>query len=171
MVGISLLTLVPGVVGGQETYVRELTRALARVGKLDYRVFVPSIARDAADGLPSREATSYRASRTMPGRLAAMSLAAVYPRPVLRELELNSLEALHFPLTVMLPRVKKPPAVTSMHDVQHLLFPRFFSRAELAYRAVVYRWTARLSRLVIAGTEHAKETLVERLGVDPERVQ
>ena len=33
MVGISLLTLVPGVVGGSETYARELVRALARVGE------------------------------------------------------------------------------------------------------------------------------------------
>ena len=33
MVGISLLTLVPGVVGGSETYARELVRALARIGE------------------------------------------------------------------------------------------------------------------------------------------
>jgi len=30
MVGLSLLTLVPGIVGGSETYVRELTLALRR---------------------------------------------------------------------------------------------------------------------------------------------
>jgi hypothetical protein len=32
MVGISLLTLVPGELGGSETYVRELLRGLGRVG-------------------------------------------------------------------------------------------------------------------------------------------
>ena len=47
VIGISLLTLVPGVVGGSETYARELCRGLARVGELDYRVFVPTIAEDA----------------------------------------------------------------------------------------------------------------------------
>src|SRR6478609_5264304 len=46
-VGIGLLTLVPGRVGGSETYARELTRALARVGELEYRVFLPAIAADA----------------------------------------------------------------------------------------------------------------------------
>ena len=107
----------------------------------------------------------------MSGRMAAMTLAAAFPRPVLRELELSSLDAVHFPLTVMLPRVRRPPAVTSMHDVQHFYFPRFFSRAELAYRAIVYRWTARLSRRLITGTGHAKATLVERLGVEPDRVR
>ena len=48
MIGISLLTLVPGISGGSETYARELCRALARVGELRYRVFLPDIAPDAA---------------------------------------------------------------------------------------------------------------------------
>ena len=33
MIGISLLTLVPGQLGGSETYVRELLRGLGRVGE------------------------------------------------------------------------------------------------------------------------------------------
>ena len=41
---MSLLTLVPGLVGGSETYARELCRTLARVGELEYAVFVPGIA-------------------------------------------------------------------------------------------------------------------------------
>jgi hypothetical protein len=52
-VGISLLTLVPGISGGSETYARELCRALARVGSLEYRTIVPTIAPDAGDGLPT----------------------------------------------------------------------------------------------------------------------
>ena len=46
MVGISLLTLVPQLSGGSETYARELVCALARVGRLDYHVFAPPIAPD-----------------------------------------------------------------------------------------------------------------------------
>ena len=84
MIGISLLTLVPGLSGGSETYVRELCRTLAGVGELRYRVFVPEIAPDASDGLPSSVVARYRASRTMPGRIAAMSLAALHPGPIRR---------------------------------------------------------------------------------------
>ena len=73
VVGISLLTLVPGVVGGSETYARELCRGLARVGELDYRVFVPTIAEDAADGLESQVVRGYPASSSMPGRIRAMA--------------------------------------------------------------------------------------------------
>jgi glycosyltransferase involved in cell wall biosynthesis len=171
VVGISLLTLVPGVVGGSETYARELVRALARVGELDYRVFVPTIAEDAADGLPSRTVRAYRAGRSMPARVAAMSLAAAAPGRVRRQLELGSLDAIHFPLSVMLPPVSRPPAVTTVLDVQHELYPRFFSRAELAYRRVVYGSTVRRSRIVVTISEHAARGLVERLGLEPSRVR
>ena len=171
MVGISLLTLVPGVVGGSETYARELVRALARVGELDYRVFVPRIAADAADGLPSRVVTSYPAGHSSPRRAAAMAFAAAAPWPVRRQLSLGELDAIHFPLSVMLPPVSRPPAVTTVLDVQHELYPRFFSRAELAYRRVVYGWTVRRSRIVITISEHARQGLIERLGLDPARVR
>ena len=171
MVGISLLTLVPGVVGGSETYARELVRALARVGELDYRVFVPAIAEDAADGLPSRTVRSYRAGRSMPRRVVAISLAAAAGGRVRRELELGSLDAIHFPLSVMLPPVSRPPAATTVLDVQHELYPQFFSRAELAYRRAVYGWTVRRSRIVITISEHARRGLIDRLSLDPARVR
>ena len=44
MVGISLLTLVPGELGGSETYARELLGALGRSGELEYRVLLPPVA-------------------------------------------------------------------------------------------------------------------------------
>src|SRR3954470_5359361 len=163
-VGISLLTLVPGISGGSETYARSLTRTLAEEGTLDYRVFLPTIAPDAADGLDAEVVTRYRASRGMPGRIAAMASAALRPGPLRRALDLDGLDAVHFPLSVMLPPVGDPgpPAVTTVLDVQHEAFPEFFSRAELAYRRRVYGWTVRRSRLVVTISEHAKEALVER---------
>jgi len=171
VVGISLLTLVPGISGGSETYARELCRALARVGTLEYRVFVPSIAPDASDGLPSSVAGGYRASRTMPGRIAAMSHAALRPGPLRRELELDGLDAIHFPLSVMLPPVAEPPAATTVLDLQHEEHPEFFGRAELAYRKLVYGRTIRRSRIVITISEHARHTLLERHGLEPDRVR
>lgn len=166
-----MLTLVPGLVGGSETYARELARALARVGELEYRAFVPSIAPDAGDGLPTTVVEEYRASRTMPGRIAAMAGAALAPGRLRRALGLDELDAIHFPLSVMLPPVDSPPAATTVLDIQHEVFPEFFSRAELAYRRRVYGWTVRRSRIVITISEHAREALIERLGLAPERVR
>src|SRR5437588_690685 len=60
MIGIPLLTLVPGELGGSETYVRELLRGLGRVGEHEYEVLLPPAAPTAAEGLPSEIATEYR---------------------------------------------------------------------------------------------------------------
>src|SRR5205085_8953328 len=54
---------------------------------------------------------------------------------------------------------------------QHELFPRCATRAELADRRVVYGWTVRRSRIVITISEHARQGLIERLGLDPARVR
>ena len=171
MIGISLLTLVPGVVGGSETYARELCRALARVGELDYRVFVPRIAADAGDGLPAEIVGSYAASRSMPGRMRAMAAAALRGGRLRRDLRLDRLDAIHFPLSVMLPSIERPAAATTILDLQHEFLPDNFGRAELAYRRLAYRAAARRSRIVIAISAHARETLIERMDLDPERVR
>jgi glycosyltransferase involved in cell wall biosynthesis len=170
-VGIGLLTLVPGIVGGSETYARNLVRALASVGELEYRVFVPTIATDAADGLPARTITRYPASRSTVGRMAAMSYAMTVPGRIRGQMDLADLDAIHFPLTVTVPDVRRPPSALTMLDVQHEFYPGFFPRWELAYRRVVYPRCARRARLIVAISGHVKETLVDRLALDPERIR
>ncbi|MFL5971405.1 MAG: glycosyltransferase family 4 protein [Gaiellaceae bacterium] len=162
-----MLTLVPGVVGGSETYARELVRALERVGEHEYRVFVPSI----VDDLDGERVRSYRAARSMPGRIRAMAEAAVRPGHIRSELRLDELDAVHFPLTVMLPRFDEPPAAVSLLDIQHLFYPEFFSRAERLYRRFAYGRSLREARTVIAISRHVKESLVERMGLEPDRVE
>jgi glycosyltransferase involved in cell wall biosynthesis len=171
MIGISLLTLVPRISGGSETYTRELVRALARVGRLEYHVFAPTLAPDAIDGLPGTIVSTYAASRSMPGRVAAMAAATAFPARIRRDFAPELLQALHFPLTIAIPRGMEIPTATSVLDLQHEFFPRFFSRAELAYRRVAYRAAVQGSKVVIAISEHVKETIVERLRVKPDRVR
>jgi glycosyltransferase involved in cell wall biosynthesis len=171
MIGLSLLTLNPDAAGGTLTYVRELARALARVGELEYRVYVPSIAADAGDSLPTTVVRAYHASRSPAGRFAGLAAAALSPRRLRRALRAAELDAIHFPIGVMLPRLDSPPAAATIHDLQHEVFPEFFSRGQRAYRRRVYGWTVRKSRLVIADSEHGRETLIERLGLDPARVR
>jgi glycosyltransferase involved in cell wall biosynthesis len=167
-VGLSLLTLVPRISGGSETYARELVRALGRVGEHSYCVLLPTIASD-VDGLPSEIVAEYRASSSMPGRIAAMAEGVVRGRRLRRRLV--GLDVVHFPLTVMIPRVTKPPAVTTVLDLQHEFLPEFFSRPELAYRRAVYGWSIRKSRIVVTISEHAARAVIERYGIPAERVR
>jgi glycosyltransferase involved in cell wall biosynthesis len=72
---------------------------------------------------------------------------------------------------VMIPRVTTPPAVTTVLDLQHEFLPRFFSRAERAYRRAVYGWSIRKSRLVVTISEHAARAVIERYGLPEDRVR
>src|SRR5215213_175679 len=145
MVGISLLTLVQGELGGTETYARELMRALAERGELEYRVFVPPAADDAG-GLPIERVPEYRRARTIPQRLLAMGLAAARPGPIRHRLEAAA--ALHYPLTIALPEGRRPFAVT-LHDVLHHDRPELFPRLEGLFRRFAYDRSARRAALVI----------------------
>ena len=91
-----MLTLVPGVVGGSETYARELCKALARVGGSST---APSCRRSRATragGLATTVVPEYRASRSTAGRIAAMAHAA--PGRAASAGASTGLDAIHFPL-------------------------------------------------------------------------
>jgi glycosyltransferase involved in cell wall biosynthesis len=166
-----MLTLVPGVMGGSETYARALTEALARVGELEYRVFVPPGADDAGGGLPTTAVAEYGTARSAPGRLAAMARAALAPGRLREAMRLSELDAIHFPFTVMLPAPGRAPAATTILDLQHEEHPEFFSRSQLLYRRRFYRRPIEQSWIVITISEHARRTILEHHDLEPERVR
>jgi glycosyltransferase involved in cell wall biosynthesis len=171
VIGISLLTLNTTTAGGTLTYARALVRALAGVGELEYRVFAPPSAPDAGGGLATTVVHEFPSGRTRAGRVAGLAFAAAAPGRIRRGLRRHPVAAFHFPLGVMLPRIQSPPAATTVHDLQHEAYPQFFSRSQLAYRRSVYGWTVRGSRLLIADSEHARATLIDRYDLDPDRVR
>jgi glycosyltransferase involved in cell wall biosynthesis len=166
-VGLSLLTLVPGISGGSETYARELARALARIGTHEYLALVPPLAPDAGDGLPTVVANQYPSSTTTVGRLRAMGSATARPGR-LRAL-LDSADVVHYPLTVPVPRPDKPHLITLL-DVQHLDLPELFSRSERLFRKLAYDRASRQATEVIVISEFVRERVVERLDLDADHV-
>ncbi|MCP9486982.1 MAG: glycosyltransferase family 4 protein [Gaiellaceae bacterium MAG52_C11] len=166
-VGISLLTLVPGEVGGAETAARGLTSGLADVGSLDYQAFVAAVARGAGEGLPETVVADYGDARTVPQRAFAMGLGALRQGRLRRAYA--GLDAVHYPLTIALPSLEIPTVVT-VHDLQHLDLPHLFSRAERLFRRRLYEGSARRADAVIVPSQFVRRRVVEHLGLPPERV-
>ena len=166
-VSLSLLTVVPGVSGGSETYARQLCQALARVGAHDYETLVSTLAANAGGGLPSVVASGYRASTTTPGRLRAMTAAWLRPGDLRGQLE--HADVVHYPLTVPVPPVERPTVLTLL-DVQHLDLPDLFPRGERLFRRLAYDRAARRADRVVVISEWVKRRVTERLGLDPDRV-
>ena len=168
MIGIALLTLVPGELGGSETATRGLLRGLADVGTLEYRAYVPPVAPDAGEGLPTEVVPEYRRAHSIPERLLAMTLAAAHPGPLRRHLE--PADVVHYPLTIALPSARVPTVVT-LYDVQHLDLPEMFPRAERAFRTLAYDRSARSAARVVVSSEFVRDRAVERLRLDGERIR
>jgi len=167
-VALPLLTLVPGISGGSETYARELCRALARVGAHDYEALVPTLAPEAAGGLPAVVAACYPASTTTPGRLLAMGATTLRPGALRRHLE--RADVVHYPLTVPVPPAGRPTVLT-LHDVQHLDLPELFPRGERLFRRLAYDRAARCADHVVVISEWVRVRVVERLELTPDRVR
>lgn len=166
-VALSMLTLVPGAMGGSETYARSLCRALAARPGLDAIAFVPAIAPGAGEDLRSEVVDEYRTSARAPGRALAMARGSLPAAPLRRRF--RGVDVVHYPFTVPVPTLPVPTVVT-LHDVQHLDLPRMFSRAERAFRKLAYDRAARRADAVVVPSAFVRDRAVERLGLDPQRV-
>ncbi len=168
-VALSMLTLVPGGMGGSETYARELARQLVESPRVEVTSFLPRVAAGFTAGGTEQVIEHLRSGSSQADRLrVAASLARRTPE--LRR-AMSGVQIVHYPFTVPLPYPSpKQVAVQSLLDVQHLELPDMFSRAELAYRRVFYEGFAKRADAVITISNFAKQRMVELLGIEEERI-
>lgn len=173
-VGFSLRTLTSDAPTGTSTYVHGLLGEFARgngperttllLGSRtaeEFRCFCGEAVQLRVLGGPSR-------GDPLVARLSAL--------PALRSARgrqggaLTELDVLHYPLTIPAPAARLARVVT-LHDVQHHDMPELFSRSQRLWRRFAFDRTARQAHVVITDSEHAKARIVERLGIDPERIE
>ncbi|MDE3165725.1 MAG: glycosyltransferase family 4 protein, partial [Acidobacteriota bacterium] len=145
-IGVNALYLIPGGVGGTETYLRALLPALADLGG-GHEYFVFTNRETGADLVPARpnfhhQPQSVRAANR-PARLlweqTRLPLAARRQR----------LDVLFNPGFTS-PLAGAPPQVTVFHDLQHKRHPEYFRWYDLpAWNFFLY-WSARVARILVA---------------------
>jgi len=165
-IGLNLLYLIPGVVGGTETYAISLLRAIARVdSKNEYLAFVP---REAAKlDLPTvpnftRVVCNLRASRR-PARYAWEQ--AVLPL----QLRSRRVDLLHS-LAYVGPLIAGCPHVVTIHDVNFAALRDSMPASRRRWLRLVVGGVARTARHVIAVSEFSRSEILRHLGAAPERV-
>ncbi|NMR20881.1 glycosyltransferase family 1 protein [Cellulomonas fimi] len=165
-VAVSMLTLVPGGMGGSETYARELTRELARVPSIDARAYVGRVAAGFSAGIPEVVVPEVDGGPSTRERVQTLLGAARHRHAILGRM--GGADVMHVPFTAPVPW---PPAglplVQSLLDVQHLDLPQLFGRAERLYRRRYYDHAARRAQAVVTISEFAKERIVAQLQLDP----
>jgi glycosyltransferase involved in cell wall biosynthesis len=148
-IGVNALYLIPGGVGGTETYLRALLAALADIDSTN-QYFVFTNRETGADLVPKQGNFVL-----VPQSVHAKSR----PIRMLWEQTLLPLAAVRLRLDVMFnPGFTAPifcpcPQVTVFHDLQHKRHPEHFRWFDLpAWNFFLY-WSARLSRLVLADSD------------------
>jgi len=69
-----------------------------------------------------------------------------------------------------IPKTKKAKLITTMHDVQELHFPEFFSEEEKRNRAVNYPDYMKRADAIVVSYNHIKEDLIEFFKINPLKI-
>lgn len=168
-VAVAMLSLVPGGMGGSETYARELVRELAARDDVAPRTWLAQVAEGFAPQAPAHVVAGVRGGPGTVERVRTLAEAWWHRREV--RAAFTAADVMHFPFTAPVPWPPRGARVAvSLLDVQHLDLPHLFSRAERAYRRRYYDAAARRADVVITISAFAKQGIVDHLGVDPARV-
>jgi alpha-1,3-rhamnosyl/mannosyltransferase len=167
VVGVNLLWLVPGVVGGSEEYTVRCLAGLAE--RMSPDIEVRLFALEAFAQVHREVAESFETVLlSLDGKRKSVRVAAESSW-LARQARRHRLDLLHHAGGVV-PLVHNVPAVLTIHDLQPLVMPENFSRVKLAYLRLMLPRSARAVRVVVTPSEHAGRSVVDTLGVAPERV-
>jgi len=166
-IGINALYLIPGGVGGTETYLRSLLNALGQIdSRNEYLVFTNQETSDTI--IP--DAPNFKIVR-QPVR------AVVRPTRILWEQCVLPISAANLHLDVLLnpgftAALAAPcPQVTVFHDLQHKRHPEFFRWFDLPFWRFLLFWSARISRLLLAISEVTARDLQHFYGIPDSKIR
>jgi glycosyltransferase involved in cell wall biosynthesis len=165
---VSMLTLVPGGMGGSETYARELVAELG-LRDLDVATLVSITGAGFSHGPPEQVAPEFPTGSSASARARALLVGALRRRRLAARL--GDADVVHYPFTVPVPAAGRGRRqVVTLLDVQHRDLPQLFSRVERAYRGVAYDRAARRADAVVTISEFCRDRIVATLDIDPGRV-
>lgn len=166
-IGLNIMWLVPGVVGGSEEYTTGLLSALAESAPPDLH-FTLFVNRLFAHTYPEVVA-SYA---TVVGPVSGENKA----RRVFAETTWLGWESRRLGIEVMhhmggiLPMWRPTPTVLTIHDLQPLAMPGHFTGPKRLFSAFTIPRSVRAARHIVTLTEFTRRDMVERLGVDDDRI-
>lgn len=168
-VGVSMLTLVPGGMGGSETYARELTRQLAASNTVTATCYVNDGARGFSEGADEIVVPGLTGGSSTIQRLITLAKGMIRRKSILGLM--RPMDVFHVPFTVPLPKpAKETPFVQTLLDVQHLDLPELFGSADKFYRKIFYEKAARDADAIVTISDFAKASIVNHLGIDPAKI-
>jgi alpha-1,3-rhamnosyl/mannosyltransferase len=162
-VAVNLLWLAPGRVGGSEQYLTRQLAGLPLDAGLSLELMVQREFRQAYPGLCERFEL---APMPFPCDWRGARLLAEHTWLVGRT---RSADLVHHGGGTV-PFVGRRPIVLTIHDLQYLQFPQYFSHGRRSYLRLMMSRSASRATVIATPTEFVRATVVEAFGVDAGRV-
>lgn len=166
-VGINLMWMVPGTVGGSESYLTRLLRGLAeRSSGLDLTVFaLPAF----ADAHPELSRTLRVVCAPISGNRKSLRVLAENSWLAF-ECRRRRLGAVHHGGGI-LPLARWGSTLLTIHDLQYLDYPGYFSPMKRAYLRKMVPRSIRAAGMVLTPSEFTRSTVIRHMRVDPGTVR
>jgi glycosyltransferase involved in cell wall biosynthesis len=167
-IGINLLWLLPDAAGGAEEYAIRLLRALDEVAADG-----PDITLLCNRRFPAAHPELARRSRIAVAPVDGGSRAARIVAEstwLLREAAKARLHLVHH-LNNVVPWLRNRPSVLTIHDLRPLVLPGTLGRAHGAYLRARLGPSVRRASVITTPSVFVRETVIDLLGADPERVR
>lgn len=161
--------------GGAGFYAATLIDGLSRRPELEATALVsPTVATELTELAP--EARVLAATPRPRGRASkALNYLAAGRRPWTLDLgfeaRFGEADIVHWPISFMnAPEPAGARRVVTVHDLQHEVFPQFFSRRDLLLRRLRWRPSAVAADRVVTISCFSRDSLCERYGIPAERI-
>ncbi|MCC6503461.1 MAG: glycosyltransferase family 4 protein [Deltaproteobacteria bacterium] len=82
----------------------------------------------------------------------------------------EGLDIIHSPVQYFPNLTFSVPMVSTLHDLQHIHFPEFFSKEELDKRAILYKQSAVFAERVVVSFQHVKDDIVAHYGIPADKI-
>ena len=163
-VGINLLWMVPGVVGGSETYTTRLLSGLAERSSPDlhYTLFTLPQFSTAHPEFAERFEIAFA---PVTGQWKSFRVAGENSW-LAAQAKLKKVDLIHHAGGTT-PLLHSARPVLTIHDLQFLFYPEYFTRTKLTWLRRIVPRSAEAARLVLTPSEFTRRTVIERLNIDP----
>ena len=164
-IGVNLLWLVPGVVGGSERFAVSLLSELVKRDDIEISAYtLPSFART----YPELAAAAHAVVAPLPPGRHVVRRVLVENAWLPRQLREQRLDVAHH-LGGLLPRCPVPALVT-LHDLQYLAYPEYFSAPKRRYLQLSQGRSLRRAAFVAAISDFTRADAIRAFALDPAKV-